>query len=603
MAMQYMITAKAGYTRGTSWIVEQKALVIGRSYRCDIVVDDGTVSRQHCRVNRVLDGIRLEDLGSRNPALVDGVPEKDVVLEAGDEFSVGRAVFLVTMVAGGTGRKEPNRKDSETISVDLRDLGLDGLEQRGAWPDTSVDYVLLFRFCRVCSHLKSESALAGQLQEIIEKRFGPGRVVFVREADGAWPVAETLGAAHADIIPVDTIDKALEERRAFAFTGPPDADGSRFVFIAPLYHGEGALGIAVLTMEGLGEAGDRESVLTLFSALCELVGPYMQAARQHEHLVDLNRRLSVICGTEKMPLVGSSPAMSALRNLVYEAARTPLGVLITGETGTGKELIARAVHQNSSRSEKPYIVVNCAAIPANLLESELFGHARGAFTGAHAAKRGLLSLADGGILFLDEVGDLSPENQARMLRVLEQGTYRPVGATEEVKVDIRFVAATNRPVHDAGFRSDLFHRLAGFTLHAPPLRDRAQDIPVLAQYFMDLLAVGDERLIHVLADDAVAVLSGHNWPGNVRELRNFIERVAHRTPTALITAEDIWRDGHIPGAGCQAEGPLRTLAELEREQILRVLRTSKGNRAKSARTLGISRSTLYLKLAEYGVSE
>ncbi|MCF6286224.1 MAG: sigma-54 dependent transcriptional regulator, partial [Candidatus Hydrogenedentes bacterium] len=400
-----------------------------------------------------------------------------------------------------------------------------------------------------------------------------------------------------------TSARALDERRAFSCTVPGDDVEERFVYLAPLFHGDAALGVAVLMMSAPGQDGDRETVLTLFSALCELVGSHVHAARQHENLVELNKRLAGSNGKESMPLVGRSASMAALRSLIYEAARTPLNVLVTGETGTGKELIARAVHQNSARADKPYIVVNCAAIPSNLFESELFGHERGAFTGAQGAKRGLLSLADGGILFLDEVGDLSPENQARILRVLEQGTFRPVGATKEEQVDVRFVGATSRTVEDEAFRDDLYYRLAGFALHAVPLRERVGDIPILAQYFMDLMASGDERLIHILSEDAIGVLSGYYWPGNVRQLRNTIERIAHRTATPLINAEDIWRDGHITRRPTASDGPLSTLAEMEREHILKVLRNCADNRAKSARVLGISRSTLYLKLADYGESD
>lgn len=603
MTMQFMITAKAGYTRGSAWVVDQKALTIGRSYRCDIVVDDGTVSRQHCRVIKELDGIRLEDLGSRNPALVEGVPEKDAVLQVGDEFSVGRAVFLVTAVAAASNGQDGERPDSETISIELDNLGLDSIEQHGAWPGTTSDYILLFRFCRVCSHIRSEAFLLRQIADLMTQRFGASAAHILVEEAGEWPVATVLGKDYASLIQPDALDKAVEQRRAFSTAVPRDDLDARYLFLAPLYHGDEVLGLAVVKMEKIKKDADRETVLTFFSNLCGLVGPCVHAARHHESLLQLNKRLSTGEVDEQMPLVGRSPLMKSLRNLVYEAARTPLNVIITGETGTGKELIAEAIHRNSERADKPFIVVNCAAIPSNMLESELFGHERGAFTGAHIARRGLLTLADGGTLFLDEVGDLSPENQARILRVLEQGTFRPVGATAEEHVDVRFVAATNRPVDDQEFRSDLYHRLAGFTLHAPPLRNRIGDIPGLAQHFMDVMAVDDERLVHVLSEDAVEVLKGHNWPGNVRQLRNAVERIAHRTRTALISAEDIWRDGHIQPPKTVHEGPLSSLAEMEREHIMKVLRKCSGNRAKSARVLGISRSTLYLKLAEYGVSD
>lgn len=601
--MQIMITAKAGYTRGASWMLDSKSLVIGRSYRCDIVVDDGTVSRQHCRIQKVLEGVRLEDLGSRNPALVDGVPQEDVVLKVGDEFSVGRAIFLITAVAESGAPSGRGPTDSDTLSLDLKDLGLDAIEQGKSWPGTFTDYVLLFRFTRSCSHLKSEVALSNQMQEIITQRFTAGRVYILQEDEGRWPVMELLEITDETLIRQESLEKAVDERRALSFALPQRNGTSGHVFFAPLFYGDHCEGLAVLTMDVMGPEGDREAALRLFSALCELVGPYLHAAREHDRLVQLNHRLTSTDGFARMPLVGQSRVMKGLRTQVYEAAATPMNVLITGETGTGKELIARAIHRNSTRASKPYIILNCAAIPAELFESELFGYERGAFTGAQGSKKGLISLANTGILFLDEVGDLSLENQARILRVLEQGTYRRLGAAQEEQVDVRFIAATNRAVDDKGFRSDLYHRLAGFTLHAPPLRERSEDIPLLAQHFVDGLAAQDARLIRTISQEAAEVLKQYHWPGNVRQLRNTVERIAHRSNTPLISTEDIWRDGQISKNPEKEAGPLLSLDEMEREHVLKVLRTCTGNRAKAARILGISRSTLYLKLAEYGVDE
>ena len=599
--MQIMITAKAGYTRGASWALDSKSLVIGRSYRCDIVVDDSTVSRQHCSLQRAEDGVHLKDLGSRNPALVHGVPQRDIVLRVGDEFSIGRAIFLITAVAASGAPPAKKTSDSDTLSLDLKDLGLDAIEQGSSWPGTFRDYVSLFRFCRVCSHLRSEAALCAQLQENIASRFGTAHVAILREEDGRWPVASVRNQSGSDAVSQGNIENAVEERRALSYALPAVDGNATYLFLAPLFFGDHCEGVAVLTCTQTAEEADRESALRLFSALCELLGPYMHAAREHENLVGLNRRLASAESVAGTLLAGESRVIQGLRTQVREAAHTPLNVLITGETGTGKELIARAIHGDSDRAGKPYIIINCAAIPAELFESELFGYERGAFTGAHGAKKGLLALADGGVLFLDEVGDLSAGNQARILRVLEHGTFRRIGASEEQHVDVRFVAATNRPVDDAGFRSDLFHRLAGFTIHVPPLRERLEDIPVLAQYFMDRLAAREPALIHTLSPDAEDILRQHAWPGNVREFRNTIERIAHRSYGTLISAEDIWRDGHVTRDPKEEAEPLMSLSEMERVHVLKVLRKCKGNRAKAARVLGISRSTLYLKLAEYGV--
>lgn len=598
--MQIMVTAKAGYTRGASWLLDSKPLIIGRSYRCDIVVDDNTVSRQHCRIARVDDGLHLEDLGSRNPALVEGLPQEDVVLHIGDEFSVGRAVFLVTAVAAPAPAPHQRPGDSDTLSLNLNDLGIDAIEQNGAWPGTLADYVHLFRFSRACSQLNSEAALCSEFKDVFANRFAVDDVCVMEEEDGRWPIAEVLSEIAVDGVNQESIDRAVDERQAFSYLLPKAGGPAGYVFLAPIFFAQQCEGVVVLVAHAARLDGEREAALRLFSALCELLGPFVHAAREHEKLVRLNHRLSGASELQRMPLVGQSRIMKGLRTQVYEAAQTPLNVLITGETGTGKEVIARSLHRNSARAAKPYIIINCAAIPPELFESELFGHERGAFTGAHGAKKGLLALADGGILFLDEVGDLSAENQARILRIIENGTYRRIGATNEEQVDVRFIAATNRPVEDKGFRNDLYHRLAGFTLHAPPLRERTGDIPLLAQHFMDALAAREPALIRTLSPEAENVLKQYPWPGNVRQLRNLVERIAHRTAGSLITAEDIWRDGQISRNPGKEEGPLLSLAEMEREHVYRVLRNCNNNRAKAARILGISRSTLYTKLGESG---
>ena len=603
MSSQFMITAKSGHTRGSSWVVDQKVLTIGRSYRCDIVVDDGTVSRQHCRVAKVLEGIRLEDLGSRNPALVAGIPQTDATLKAGDEFSVGRAVFLVTSVTPVEVPRAPRIHDSDTISVEVDDLDLNSQEQHGVWPNTSVDYVLLFRFCRICSHLKTEVKLAEQMEEMLGGRMGACSVNFIFDEDLGNGIDVALGDTCVSPLHTDTVDKVIEQRRAMSLVVAPNDNDIKYLFVSPIFNIGAPPAMVLLTMGDIVDTMDRESALTLFSAACEVVGPYVHAARKYEDLLELNMRLSASVVNEANPLVGQSVEMKRLRTAIMDAAPTPLNVLITGETGTGKELVAQAIHRNSPRADKPYRVMNCAAVPPNLFESELFGYEKGAFTGATSAKQGLLSVVDGGILFLDEVADLSAENQARILRVLEQGTYQSVGSTEERFVDVRFIAATNRPVEGPDFRNDLFHRLAGFVLNTPPLRDRPEDIAPLGQHFLDQCAVIDERLIHILSDDAVEALSRYHWPGNVRELQSSMSRIAHRTPTALITAEDIWRDGRIEVSPTRSEGPLPTMAEVERNHILKVLRTCNGNRSKSARVLQISRSTLYLKLEQYDLTE
>ena len=298
--------------------------------------------------------------------------------------------------------------------------------------------------------------------------------------------------------------------------------------------------------------------------------------------------------------IGASRAMRELFALVRRAAPSHLPILITGESGTGKELVARAVHHLSGRGT--FVAVNCAAFPENLLESELFGHERGAFTGADREKPGLFETADGGTLFLDEIGELPSALQPKLLRALEQGEIRRVGATTERAVDVRVVAATNRSLDDevaAGrFRDDLLWRLNVLPVHVPALRERPADIPLLAEHFLRARPI---------ESDAMALLTAYPWPGNVRELRNAIERATTLGAADAVRAEDLPPRIHAAGrsAAVIADASRRQipLRDLEREYILEVLRHVGGNKSRAAEILGLDRKTLYRKLEEYGAKD
>ncbi len=304
------------------------------------------------------------------------------------------------------------------------------------------------------------------------------------------------------------------------------------------------------------------------------------------------------------PLVGSSPAMDELRRTLDRAAASDATVLITGESGTGKELVARALHGASPRSAGPFVVVDGAALSRTLADSELFGHVRGAFTGADTAKRGLLRAADHGTIFLDEIGELPLPAQPKLLRALADGEVKPVGAHQAIQVDLRVIAGTNRDLQaeiGAGrFREDLFFRLAVVTLEVPPLRARRGDVPVLARHFADQAALRAGRGGVELAADAVAALERHTWPGNVRELENVIERAVILTSADVITAADLQLGIGPRAASADPEG-LPTLDDLERGHIERVLAACDGQKTRAAAILGINRTTLWKKLRQYGL--
>jgi two-component system nitrogen regulation response regulator NtrX len=310
-------------------------------------------------------------------------------------------------------------------------------------------------------------------------------------------------------------------------------------------------------------------------------------------------------------MVGQSPAMNALREQVSLAAPTNGRVLILGESGTGKELVARTIHHTSRRKSGPFVEVNCAAIPEELIESELFGHVRGAFTGAVVDKSGRFEQASGGTIFLDEIADMSLKTQAKVLRVLQEQVMERVGGTQRIKVDVRVLAATNKDltaeIRAGRFREDLYFRLNVIPLFVPALRDRQGDIPMLAEHFIAVFAAEAGKRPKRLASEAAARLQQYNWPGNVRELQNVIARLLIFVVGDTITAQDLGflgRDG-VPDLPPQ-EAPVAPLSEardsFEKDYILRTLAAQGGNMSRTAEVLGVERSNLYKKLRAFGIT-
>lgn len=306
-------------------------------------------------------------------------------------------------------------------------------------------------------------------------------------------------------------------------------------------------------------------------------------------------------------IIGKSPAMVDVFNTVRRVASASATVLIRGESGSGKELVARAIHSSGSRKSKAFIAVNCTAIPEGLMESELFGHVKGSFTGAIADKKGLFEEANGGTLFLDEIGDLSPTLQAKLLRVLQDKTIRPVGSTETKEVDVRIIAATHRDlkvmVADEKFREDLFYRLNVLPVNVPALRERTEDIPLLVESFISKFAIRNESKVRGIKNDAMAALMAHPWPGNVRELENLIERAVVLCSGNMIEKSDVM-DSVVQDAKDKIEQLFTdtpTLEQIEERYIKIILGRMNNQKDKAAKILGINRRTLYRKERAYGL--
>ncbi|WHZ24274.1 MAG: Two-component system response regulator protein [Nitrospira sp.] len=304
-------------------------------------------------------------------------------------------------------------------------------------------------------------------------------------------------------------------------------------------------------------------------------------------------------------LVGASPAMHQLFDMIRLVADSVATVLIQGESGTGKELVARTIHQSSYRRDKPFVVVDCGALPETLLESELFGHVKGAFTGASTAKPGLFEEADGGTVFLDEIADTSPTFQAKLLRVLQEGEIKRVGGTQPVKIDVRVISATNRDLTDLvkakAFRQDLYYRLAVLPMYLPPLRERRGDIPLLVSQFIEDSCRRHRQSFRHVSDEAMRTLTAAPWLGNVRELQHYIERAVVTTTDTELTCHDLAAVKTQP-TGADLRTVVRGAArQAERARILQALQEASGNRVKAARLLKISRANLYNKLHEFGI--
>ena len=418
------------------------------------------------------------------------------------------------------------------------------------------------------------------------------RCQFVMSAGSAEEGSEWLRGHHVDLV---ILDISLPGKNGVAWLKELREQG---------YSGEVILITAFADLDTAIEAlraGASDFILKPFR-----VPQILNAVKQCHERARLRRENFVlrraVAGTRRhrAALVGDSPAITALRAAVDRVAAVDSTVLLQGESGTGKELVARELHALSARSEGPFVPVNCAAIAPELIESELFGHARGAFTGATRARDGLFHYAQGGTLFLDEVAELPPGIQAALLRAIEDLTIRPVGSEQMVPLNLRIIAATNRRLADAvaagRFRQDLFFRLQVVDLHLPPLREHKADIPALVQHFMEQLAPALRVAPLQVSEQELAFLAQYDWPGNVRELRNLIERsliLGTLNVSALYPGEPVRR------ARADAAGPM-DLATLEKQHILSVLDSVQGDKTRAAELLGVSRRTLERRVAEWG---
>lgn len=595
----------AGPTVGKNWPVTEGAVSVGRSMGCLLYINDPHVSRIQCEIVPEAAGLRLRKAGGRNPTYVNGEACEGAFVTTGDVISFAGISLIVEQAS-------PAGLESETGSEGTRTTQQFGdalhLRQRfdadaySSATEQTEDLHQLFQLVRILGRAESLDELCSQLLTHVMARVGRGNLWLAWRVLPAGdlilypprPPEETEAAPR--LVLEDARTNGLGVVRRCAIDGREE-----HCMAAPLIHAGEAFGAIAATRDmdaGAFTSADLHYLLTV----AEISAPLIRAAER----IEQTRRDTLAnsaTSTFSSPLIGNSASMRKLDADIRRAAGAKTSVLVVGETGVGKELAARMIHDLSACSTGPYVAVNCAAIPAELFESEMFGHERGAFTGAMRLKKGFFEQAHGGTLFLDEISDLSATNQARLLRAVETGAIRRIGAERELHVDVRVVSATNKELGEgspARFRTDLYHRVAALTLRIPPLRERRDDIVELAHHFLVLFS--PEAPVHPneFTHDALDKLRSYAWPGNVRELRNVVECACHMTLTRHVDAQDI----HIEGKAVPLPQVVRaaTLKEAEHALLTDILRNHKGNVSNMAKSLGMSRSGLYHKLARHGIN-
>jgi len=606
--VQTYLTITKGVRAGSNYALDDSCETrIGRGLDCQIVLTDPLSSRLHAVVFHDEDGWWLRDKGSRNGTYLNHQKIDEVRLLEGAEVTIGQVTLAFRQGASLTtidDTESPNLTQTITFdgpvhTGDAEDFLLAALQDEEHAHELLDMYQLslallacsdpddVVRISLECLQQRSKASVAGFLWVTEDGVLRP-KVVFPEDSAGKVTLSESL------------TELVLNQERAVRINRHTEASDSDSLehfadaICVPLIHAERTLGAIHLYLdEGHFKQSDFEMTLSVANILVVALTRArrwvtLQAA--HERLIDKS------AGFDE--LIGESEPMKELKNRVRRVARASGCVLVRGESGAGKELVAGAIHKLSPRVDRPMLSVNCAAIPRDLMESQLFGHKKGAFTGAESDHIGWFEQSDTGTLFLDEVGEMTLEGQAKLLRILEGHPFLPVGGRQEVSVDVRVIAATNRDlrefVREKRFREDLYYRMNVFELYVPPLRDRGQDIERLLEFFLEHFIKQHGRPQLTLSDQARLKLLAYQWPGNVRQLRNVIDSAVVLAEEDVIRADDL---GLRDVGGDELES-LR-LDHWERKLIKEALSRTGGNIPEAAKLLGIGRATVYRKVDEY----
>ncbi len=623
--MNPAVVAIFGPLQGSTFQLTEEEVSIGREPSNRLAVSDPLLSRRHCVIKKEGDEFKICDLGSRNGIFVNGVPVKERILEHGDQIGMGDSLFLflfqevVSPVLGDTPPDAGILVLQSTMQLALDDALYLKPEKVLALPPamrTAQDLNALLKISTAINLIQTPEELKRKLLELILEIVPADRGAILMEQGRSHSLDKSSGLEQPFAVSrtisgqvsrekISILGNDIRQIKEFSDSDSLIASKIQSLLCVPLVLHEKVLGVLYLDTSDPKIQFD-EGHLQVVTAVASIASVALNNAQQMEWLIEENRRLQTDTTIEH-GMIGESPAMLKVYLFIAKAAPSDSTVLLRGESGTGKELAARAIHLNSPRAAKSFIAINCAALAESLLESELFGHEKGAFTGAIAQKKGKLEAADGGTVFLDEVSEMSTGLQVKLLRVLQEREFDRVGGTRPIRVDIRLIAATNRNLEEAvkagTFRQDLYYRLNVVTLMMPPLRDRREDIPLLASYFAAKYGEKSQRRIKGIAPEARETLVHYDWPGNVRELENAIERAVVLGSTEVILQED------LPENLLEMEHPAGVpitkyhegVKDAKKRLISNALQQTNGNLEEAAKLLGVHLTYLYRLIRNLGL--
>jgi transcriptional regulator with GAF, ATPase, and Fis domain len=623
-ALRPRLLVLSGPLKDSTISLSEEEITVGREASNGVAVMDPSVSRKHFLLRGQQGRFQVRDLGSRNGTLVNGGAIQEHWLKHGDEIATGDSSFLFLLededIAPILGRVEfdDNQRSAETTVIHPRDvvyLQPDRLmRELPANSQTARNLNVLLKISRIIHAIRDLDELQGQLLDLIFEVVPAGRgAILLADSEGqhfnsTFARTRQAGAAPAVKVSRTIARQVLEQGIAILGTDVPSsgslreiqslaASQVRSLLCVPLTVFQRVIGCIYLDSSNFGSRL-QEDHLQLVAAVAGISAVALENARRLQWLEQENERLTVEISQERS-LLGESVHMKNIYQFLKRVAPADSTVLIEGESGTGKELAARAIHRNSPRANKPFVAINCAAIPETLLESDLFGHERGAFTGAAGLKRGRLEVADSGVVFLDEIGELAPALQVKLLRVLQEHEFERVGGTHPIKVDIRVVAATNRnldqAVREGAFRRDLYYRLAVLKVTMPTLRERREDIPMLARHFVQKHAKHCRVKPRPISREALSCMVNYDWPGNVRELENAIERALVLGSSDMILPEDLPESllERTPPPEMTEAKYHAAVKELKKQLILDAVEQTHGSYADAARILGVHPNYLH----------